>query len=449
MLVLLLLFGDLVGLASLFGSAYDVVAVAIFPVLWGAGLVLATAGRAQNERPVAARLFTISFLLRAGVAIAIYRLGIIGTLGDEDSSGWYGGWGIAQAWRGDPEFAGVHPDFMQALRHGNQGYYYLAASVLSLIGSPSRISLAFVSAFAGALTTILVFRIAVRVVGMETAERAGMLAAVFPSLVVWSSQTLKEPFVILFECAVVYAVLALRARGSLRMVLLLLVSLVCLYSMRFYAAYLSAAAAVIVLLWRADQPAHPRRLPAPLIGGLVMSAVVLGLFASGLWKTETERLSGFNLGWVESFRTNVSAGPGGQSGIVLPYDVSTPLGVLAAFPLSLLGFLLSPFPWQALEGSARLRFAMIDVAVWWWLIPRIGMGLREAWRSHRAFVGQLLLFILPLTVFYTLIFGNAGLAFRERGQILILLLVFGGMGLATKMARGPGIHGGRAAGVRR
>jgi 4-amino-4-deoxy-L-arabinose transferase-like glycosyltransferase len=456
-LVLLLLVADLAGLVTLLGSAYDGVAIVVFPLLWGIGLMLATAGSPRGEKSAASRLFTISFLLRVGVAIAIYRFGIVGTLGDEDSGGWYAGWGIAQAWKGDPEFVGVHADFLQALRHGNQGYQYLAGSFLYLINTPSRISLAFVSAFAGALTAILVYRIAIRVSGREAAQKAGMLAAIFPSLVAWSSQTLKEPFVILFECAIVYAVLSLRARWSPRTLLFLVGSLVCLYSMRFYAAYLSAFAAVVVLLWRADEKAEERQVPAPLVAGIVVSAVVLGLFASGLWKTETERLSQFNLGWVESFRTNIGPGAwgGSQSGIALPYDVSTPLGVLAAFPLSLLGFLLSPFPWQVLGGSARLKFAMVDVVLWWWLIPKVVAGLRQAWRVQRPIVGQLMLFILPLTVFYSLIFGNAGLAFRERGQILVLLLVFAAIGLAHKMQRGPRYRNGRlttaaeAAGVMR
>ena len=62
-------------------------------------------------------------------------------------------------------------------------------------------------------------------------------------------------------------------------------------------------------------------------------------------------------------------------------------------------------------------------------------GFREAWRRQRESVGLLILFIGPLTVFYTLTFGNAGLAFRERAQVLVLLLVFAGLGLTLKKSR--------------
>ncbi len=432
MWIALLLLADTAGLAFLLTSPYEIIALVVFPILWGLGLVLSTAGRPIEERPFAVRLFTIGLLLRVGMALAIYGFGLVHIVGDEDSGGWYTGWAIAQAWRGDPEGAGVHPDFLHALRGTNQGYYYLAGSFLYLVGFPSRVSLALLSACAGALTPVLIYRIAVSNLGHEVAAKAGLLAAVFPSLVAWSGQTLKEPFVILFECGVVYATFELRARRSRGMVFLLLACLFCLYTMRFYAAYVSAAAAFLVLL-----STNPRRSRAPLVGAFLFSAVVGALFVSGLWQVEVDRLSLFNLQYFQVFRSDVSTGTGSHgSGIALPYDVSTPHGALVAFPLSLLAFLFSPFPWQALGGTARLKFAMVDVALWWWLIPRIVVGIREAWRMHRALVGHLLVFILPLTIFYSLTFGNAGLAFRERAQIIVLLLVFAGLGLVRKRPEG-------------
>ena len=193
MLVLLLVVADLVGLVALLGSGYDAVAIMVFPLMWGIGLIFATAGSLQEDRSVAARLFTISFLLRVGVAIAIYRFGIVGVVGDEDSSGWYAGWGIAQAWKGDPEFVGVHADLLQALRLGNEGYHYLAGSFLYLINTPSRISLAFVSAFCGGPHDHP--RLPNRHPSLwprNGAEEGRDVRAIFPSLVAWSSQTMKN-----------------------------------------------------------------------------------------------------------------------------------------------------------------------------------------------------------------------------------------------------------------
>jgi 4-amino-4-deoxy-L-arabinose transferase-like glycosyltransferase len=429
--IVLLLVADLAGLAMLLTTPNDVVAVVVFPVLWIAGSALAASRLEREERAAAVRLFALSYLLRVGLAIVIYHLGVVNVVGDEDSSGWYAGWGYAQSWRGDPEYALIHPDLMQALQRSNQGYYFLAGGWLYALGAPSRVSLAFLSAFAGGLTTVFVYRITLRVFGQDAAQKAGFLAAVFPSLVVWSAQTLKEPFVVLFEVAVIYIALLLRERWSSRHFVMLLGALFGLYTMRFYAAFLCAAAVVLGLAW----VGRSRRPQNVLVAGLVMSAAILALFVSGLWQTENQRLNEFNLDWLASFRSNVSTGqPGTGSGIVLPYDVSTPVGMLAAFPLSLLGFLLSPFPWQVVGGSARLKFAMVDVMLWWWLIPKVVVGLREAWRTHRDVVGQVMLFVLPLTVFYTLLFGNGGLAFRERAQILVLMLIFGAAGLVHKRA---------------
>jgi len=437
MLIFALLAFVIGGLVTALASPYDAPALAVFPVLWGLGLMLTATGRPTEEKRTLARLFTLSFLLRIAIMICVYRFGLVDVLGDEDSSGWFAGWGIAQAWRGDPAFAAVKPDFMQALGQGNPGYAYLAAVFLYLIDAPSRLSLAMLSALAGALTVGLVYRIGNHMFGPDVAEKAGTWAAVFPSLMIWSAQTLKEPFVILFECGIVYAVLALRSRMSLKFVGLLLTSLFCLYTMRFYAALLSAVAAVLALAW----PAGTRRAGAAVAGAGVFSVVILGLFASGLWHLEQQRFSQFNLAWVQSFRVEVATGEGSGSGIPLPYDVTTPGGVLLAFPVSLVFFLLSPFPWQALGGSLRLKLALVDVVLWWWMIPNVLAGLREAWRSQRGAVGLLMLFIGPLTVFYSLIFGNAGLAFRERAQVLVLLLVFAGLGLTLKKPAGAAARG--------
>ncbi len=421
------------GLATSLVRASDAVAVAVFPILWVLGLVLATAGRPNKERRTLGRLFTLSFLLRIAVAIVIYRFGLVYLLGDEDGSGWVAGWGIAQAWRGDFQFTPVRPDFLLALHQSNQGYYYLAGAFLYLIGAPSRLALAMLSALAGALTVVLIYRIGDQLFGRAAAEKAGLWTAVFPSLVVWSAQTLKEPFVILCECAVVYAVIVLRTRPSPKLVLLLLVSLFCLYTMRFYAAYLSAAAAVLVLAI----PTGDRRGATPLAAAMVLSAAVAGLFASGLWHVDVERFNQFNLAWIKSFRIDVATGEGSGSGILLPYDVSTPEGAALSFPASLASFLLSPYPWQVAEGSMRLKLSFVDVLLWWWMIPKVVAGLRGAWRMQRGSVGPLMLFIGPLTVFYTLTFGNAGLAYRERAQILVLLIVFAGLGFACRSRRAP------------
>ena len=426
---------------SLAGS--DLAPVGVFAVLGGLGLLLAAAGRPPEERRTLARLFALSFVLRVAAAIVIYHFGLVDVLGDEDSSGWYGGWGIAAAWKGDPQFAGVRPDFMQALHQINQGQYYLFGVFLYLLGVPSRLSLAMLSAMAGSLTVALVYRIGRRLFDRDAAERAGMWAALFPSLVVWSAQTLKEPFVLLFECSIVYAVVTLRERASFKMIVLLLGALIALYTMRFYAAYVSAAAAVLILAW----PRRDHRAESLSVAAAVASAIVLGLFSLRLWSVEAERIAQFNLGAVDAWRVALATGTG--SGKLLPYDVSTPRGLLSAFPASAASFLLSPYPW-AVTGSLRLRLALVDVTLWYWLIPAVLAGLRAAWRMHRAAVGMLTLFIVPLTVLYSILYGNAGLAFRERAQIMVLCLIFAGLGLALKRRaaldrpRGPALQGGPA-----
>ena len=433
MLLLPLLGVVVIGLAAALASQDDAVALLVFPILWWVGSALAARGAGPEDRPAVVRLFAFSFLLRAAVAIIVYQFGLVHVLGDEDSSGWYTGWAIAQAWHGDPQFAGVHPDFVQALRQSNEGYNYLAGIFLYLLRMPSRLSLAMLSALAGGLTVVLVYRIARHLFGDGVATRAATWTAIFPSLVIWSAQTLKEPFVILFECMIVYATVVLRSGASRKWTAVLIGSLFCLYTMRFYAAYLSMAAAVLILLWRRQE----RQAGATLAAAVVLSVAIIGLFASGFWGVEKQRLDQFNLQWVQSFRVSVATQQGSGSGISLPYDVSTPGGALRAFPESFASFLLSPYPWQVPGGSLRLKLSFLEVLLWWWMLPKIVAGLRQTWRTQPGTVGLLMLFIAPFMIFYSLIFGNAGLAFRERAQVLVFLLVFAGVGLSLRKAAAP------------
>ena len=87
MLIFALLAFVVGGLATSLATSYDIVALGAFPLLWGLGLAITTAGRGDEEKRTLARLFTLSFLLRVALAIVIYRLGLVDILGDEDSSG--------------------------------------------------------------------------------------------------------------------------------------------------------------------------------------------------------------------------------------------------------------------------------------------------------------------------------------------------------------------------
>ena len=73
--------------------------------------------------------------------------------------------------------------------------------------------------------------------------------------------------------------------------------------------------------------------------------------------------------------------------------------------------------------------------MWWWLLPSAWLGYRES----RGLIGRksllLLLPVLVASVVLALVISNYGTVVREREQIVVLLVPFIALGLATKAAR--------------
>ena len=98
--------------------------------------------------------------------------------------------------------------------------------------------------------------------------------------------------------------------------------------------------------------------------------------------------------------------------------------------------LLSPFPWQV--DSLRQAATLPDVMAWWFLFfGYILPGIRYAWPRQSLSVA-LIAYTLPLILFYSLIFGNVGLAYRQRAQLMPFLLIFAAAGHYSRRAQRNG-----------
>ena len=91
-----------------------------------------------------------------------------------------------------------------------------------------------------------------------------------------------------------------------------------------------------------------------------------------------------------------------------------------------------PLSWQV--DSLRQAATLPDVMAWWFLFfGYILPGIRYAWRRQSLSL-SLLAYTLPLVLFYSLIFGNVGLAYRQRAQLMPFLLIFAAAGHYSRRA---------------
>lgn len=402
--------------------------------LCGGGALFAVTKRAVAEFQI--RLFLLAFSLRFAMALLLYQFGLIEVLKDEDGSGWvvgrswYEGW-LAQG-IGLSDLPGV---FAQSYQAHHKGYYYLLSIFFFLTGSPYRLPAAVLNCFVGALTVNIGYRTAQTLFSERIAVRVGWWLCFYPSLIVWSAQTIKEPVVILLESLVIYGCVALQQRGfTARHVCLILAAILLLVPFRFYAAYLAAATVVLSFV----------------LGGMVGRRLTIGTFlcsigiaGSALLLTinlltrdagENAIFQHYDLKEIESQRNYVAATT--NSGVRIDYDLQSPGGFTGSVLIGGLHLLLAPFPWQLASGSLRMVLVAPEVLLWWWLLATgVVPGIQQMLRRRFRDILPLLIMLLGLGLLYSLTFSNVGLVYRQRAQLLPWLIIFAVVGRDGSLRR--------------
>jgi 4-amino-4-deoxy-L-arabinose transferase-like glycosyltransferase len=313
----------------------------------------------------------------------------------------------------------------------HQGYYYLLGALYYIIGFPGRYSAVALNAFLGAMTAVFAYKIARTLFSDWVAVRVGWAACLFPSMIIWSAQTVKEPVVILIETVAIYACIKIKTSGfSLRYVSICAASFLLIIPFRFYAAYIIGITVLLSL-------ALPQfgKMKATLTSWVAVGMVVVILlgFSGALAKVESESEK-IDLQRIQKFRKDIATGT--TSGVESSFDLQTPTGFVGGLTVGAVYLLLSPFPWQLASGSLRMLLTAPEMVVWWWLFF-VGLipGLRYAIKNRFGDIQPLLFFILGLGILYSITFGNVGLAYRQRAQLLPWLLVFAMVGLEQRAIR--------------
>src|SRR5262245_27214142 len=338
----------------------DLVLGMIFLLLFaglGSFLVALTRKHSQTRKEQIV-LFLIALGVRFAASIVIYEVGLVKVLGDEDSSGWVGGLALSNGWKRQwldllslPEMWG------EAYQKHHMGFQYLTGLFFFVTGTSARMPIAAMNCFFGALTVILAYRIAILLFSRWTAVRAALVICFFPSLVIWSAQTLKEPVIIFLEALALYACINLKLSGfSVKYILLCATAIVLLPPFRFYAAYLAGAVAIMALaLPRIGARLGRSKLSFRTGMAAVAVAVLvapLAVYSGYLARNEAvfERFT--KVKEIEKFKYNVAAGYG--SGFEGKYDLNSPGGMAMALGVGGAHLLLAPFPWQLERASLRM-----------------------------------------------------------------------------------------------
>jgi hypothetical protein len=407
-----------------------VVLFILFAML-GAGLLSITWNhRATLQFQI--KLFFCALVTRFLMSIVIYDFGLVRILKDEDASGWVVGASIYKEWLRKGVGLFQLPAMLSESFSGNhRGYGYMLGGLFYMTDAPARLPAAVLNCFIGALTVVMAYRIARSLFSEWVAIRVAWWTCLLPSMIIWSAQTLKEPTVIFLETIVLYGCVRLKVKGfSLRHIIACGLAIILVLPFRFYAAYVAGAAVALAL---AIPQFGKRKLSVGSAIGVAACVLPIVMMSSVLVSSEAQ-IERFDLKRIEKFRQDIAVGAG--SGVTSSYDLNSPIGLGVATLVGGSYLMLAPFPWQLGGGSIRMALTTPELIVWWWVFF-VGVlpGIWHAIRTRFYEIQPLLFFLLGLGVLYSLMFGNVGLAYRQRAQLLPWLLIFAVVGLEQRMLR--------------
>jgi 4-amino-4-deoxy-L-arabinose transferase-like glycosyltransferase len=364
-------------------------------------------------------IFLISFLVRVLLASLIYGLKLEGSFGPDAYT--YDAWGedLVNYWWG------LVPNLQTNFSRIGWGMPYIVGSIYLVVGK-NPLAVQIISCLLGAATTILAYFISKEIFNNNRAARyTAIFVGFFPAMIVWTSQLLKEGFIIFFLALCLLAALNLQKKFGYSWIIYLLIALSGLFILRSY-IFLMAIVAIFggfILTSKASAENLASRFIACVVIGVAFAYM-------GIWNMSTDNIQAYgNLDKIQSSREWASKAA--NSGVLQEKtDVSTSEGALSALPIGLVNLLLAPFPWQV--GSLTQGLTMPEMILWWGSLPFLISGLFYTVKTRFRESVSILFFTLILSLTYALYQGNLGTIYRQRSQIQVFLLLFTAVGFALR-----------------
>ena len=304
---------------------------------------------------------------------------------------------------------------------GGWGMLYGVASLYGIIGR-NMLAVQFVNAVVGAATAPAAFICAHHIFKNLTVARVtAFFVAFFPSLVLWSSQGLKDGPIVFFLVIAILATLKLGEQLSAKYFVILVVSLLGLLSLRFYVFYMAVAAIGGSFLIGMRQ-ASARSLAQQLV---VVVGIGLALTYVGVLRTASGQFEQYgSLSQVQRSRGDLAATA--NTGFGKDVDISTTSGALSAIPQGAAYLLFAPFPWQL--ANLRQSITLPEMLIWWMSFPLLVLGIWFTIKHRLRQSLPILIFTSMLTLAYSVFQGNIGTAYRQRSQLLVFYFIFVSVG---------------------
>ena len=418
------------GLLTLLALAMFVAILAVAPADGGAATlitlpVVAVVGfmvfRITDDRKFLLRLFVAALLVRVLIGTLIYTFHLQDFFGGDAFTYDLFGNALLRTWEGEKYYQTMVDLFTGGGRSSGWGMIYMVAAIYKVIGR-NMLAIQYLNSVMGAATVPVAYLIALEIFpNKRIARTCALLAAFFPSMVLWSSQGLKDGPIVFLLTVSMLATLKLGNRLTAKYMVALALALCALITLRFYVFYIVVIAVTAAFIL-GRRPLSAKSFARQFII-MITIGVVLGYFGVSRYASAQFETFG-SLRNLQVMRQD--AARSAQSGFGEDVDVSTPSGALVAIPLGASYLLFAPFPWQF--GSLRALITLPEMIVWWCCIPLLVLGLWFTIKHRVRQVAPILIFTFLLTLTYSVLQGNVGTAYRQRAQLLIFYFVFVAVG---------------------
>ncbi len=360
------------------------------------------------------KVFLVALLLRVCVALMIYLMEWELYFGPDAETYDLAGRRIVGYWTGMMDINSWGVEKAISFNQSGWGMNYFVGIVYYLSGR-NQLAIQFVSCSLGAATVPAVYYCAAKIFNTRAAKYSALAIALFPAMVIWSSQLLKDGFILFFLVVSMACIIELHEKVDYPAIFILLLSLFGLLAFRSYIFYIVTAAAIgsFVIVAGKTPEAMIKRLGALLF---ITTAVVY----FGLGSDQETSKDIYTLDRLQIYRQYQSEGEG--SGFGEDYDISTVEGKVTLLPVGIVYILFAPFPWQM--SNARQILIAPEMLLWWLCIPFLIKGLWFTMKTRLRASIPILTFSAMLTIAYALFQSNIGAAYRQRTQIQVFLFIF-------------------------
>ena len=299
------------------------------------------------------------------------------------------------------------------------GVFYYFAGHVPLV---PKLFIGMAGAWGAVCTAILAHR-----VYPSVARRAGFIAALFPSLVLWSSLLIKEATSLLGAQIALVSFVYLRERFRLSLVALFALGLLIIARDRPYEMAFVVLAVAGSFVYAASGRRTARNMALVLVVGVVGVFVLQRTFQSPIEVDSDHSV----IEQVAQIRAGYAIG----TGSAIRHDLvneSSATGLLLWIPIGLAYFFFAPVPFTG--GSAISLATSPEMIAWYLLIPFMLRGLKLCWRYRRRQLTPMFVYALSSSIGWSMLVTNVGTIYRYRAQVLFVPILF----IATAWAQRRG-----------